>query len=268
MSINHELYEDLAYCFDGTLEGLLTCIFESYARAENPSDVWSESMAAPRLLQRVSRIDTDPAKAERVYNGIVRRFGKRTFNAIKKASVSSDGNASTYAYKFVRYAIDEHGGKGRPLSNIAHPSVEPLIKVCRSVSNECEHMREFLRFQNVKADDIEFWFARINPKHAVVPLIMDHFIERFSIQAFLIYDETHGVCGKYDSADWCLIQIDDRSTFEGLVPESTSKEIEIQDAWRRFYRCVSIDERYNPELRRHFMPKRFWSNITELTDVL
>ena len=40
----------------------------------------------------------------------------------------------------------------------------------------------------------------------------------------------------------------------------------MQDAWRRFYRVLSIDERYHPELRRQFMPMRLWRNITEVRD--
>ena len=42
----------------------------------------------------------------------------------------------------------------------------------------------------------------------------------------------------------------------------------MQQAWRLFYRSVSIDARYNPELRTHFMPKRFWKNLTEVQEVL
>ena len=29
---------------------------------------------------------------------------------------------------------------------------------------------------------------------------------------------------------------------------------------------VAIPARYHPELRRHFMPKRFWKNILEVRD--
>ena len=259
-----EILEDLAYVYDGSLEGLLCAIFEAYARKENPSDVWPEAAAAPRLLQRVSRIDTDTDKAERVRRGLTSRWGRRCFSAIRKASVACGMDAGTAAYRFVRYAMDEHTGRRSPLSNIAHPAVEPLRSVCRSVSNECERMRQFVRFEHVCSGDAELWFSKVSPKHAVVPLIMGHFVERFSIQAFVIYDEAHGVCGIHDGRDWSLAMIDDKEAFEALIPERSSEESSIQDAWRRFYRAVSIDERYNPELRRHFMPKRLWANITEL----
>lgn len=38
----------------------------------------------------------------------------------------------------------------------------------------------------------------------------------------------------------------------------------MADAWCRFYRALSVNCRYNPELRRQLMPKRLWKNITEV----
>ena len=40
----------------------------------------------------------------------------------------------------------------------------------------------------------------------------------------------------------------------------------MSEAWRTFYKSVSIDARYHPELRRQFVPKRFWKNLTELQE--
>ena len=42
----------------------------------------------------------------------------------------------------------------------------------------------------------------------------------------------------------------------------------MKDAWKRFYRTIAVESRYNPELRRQFMPKRLWKNITELQEDL
>jgi hypothetical protein len=52
------------------------------------------------------------------------------------------------------------------------------------------------------------------------------------------------------------------------LPKQTENEKLMQEAWRAFYDAVSIDDRYNPELRRSFMPMRFWDNITEVKPLL
>lgn len=304
-----EIYDEIAYVYDGSLEGLLTSIYESYRCHEKPADVVSQSLLQPRLSQRVINIVTDIDIAWRVRKGIIKKGGWSAFNAIRKASCSSQANAGSIAFIFARYVMDEHTGKRRPFSNISHPSVAPIFNLCRSIDNECEHMRQFIRFRHLKGpsgtdrsktlpsphaskdsmasaspkpdqynkntqpndntslisfeDDYDIWFARCNPRDSVIPLIMDHFVERFNIQPFIIHDEAHDICGVYDGEGWYLVKTD-RGGFDLKVPDQSSDESTMQDAWRRFYNAVSIDSRYHPELRRHFMPKRLWRNITEV----
>ena len=63
-------------------------------------------------------------------------------------------------------------------------------------------MRQFVRFQHLAGEGADVWFARVNPKASVVPLIMDHFVERLGVQPFIIYDEVHHLAGVYDGGDW------------------------------------------------------------------
>lgn len=257
-----ELYDDVAYVYDGSLEGLLSAIFCAYAHHEDPCDVVVEGAFQPRLSQRISRIETDVHAAHRVRAGIQRTCGRQAFRSVLKASLSGDEQAGTVAYRFVRYAMDE-GGKSA-VSNIAHPSVAPMHAIVRSVNQECEHIRQFARFSHLKGNDMDLWFARIRPRDNVIPLVMEHFVARFNIQPFLLYDEGRRLVGVYDGTSWYQAMPDadlflDRECM-------SSEEPLMQDAWRRFYRVLSVEARYNPELRRQLMPKRFWSNLTEMQE--
>ncbi len=156
--------------------------------------------------------------------------------------------------------------RGRAFSDITHPAVERLFRISRSVGQECEHMRQFVRFQHLAGEGADVWFARVNPKASVVPLIMDHFVERLSVQPFIIYDEVHHIAGVYDGGDWYLVNTEGAGDLERALPDRTADEAPHEQAWRTFYDSVSIDARYNPELRRQFMPKRFWKNLTELQE--
>ena len=55
---------------------------------------------------------------------------------------------------------------------------------------------------------------------------------------------------------------------EPMLPDRAADEATMQHAWRRFYRAVSVESRYNPELRQRLMPKRFWRNLTEMQEEL
>lgn len=292
-----EAFDEVAYIYDGSPEGLLCAIFEAYARRESPTDVWACDLAEPKLLQRTSIIETNPSVADRVKRGLIRKCGYPSYRAVLKAALAYTPDAATAAYRFIRYAMDQHTGSLSPLSNISHPAVEPIRKICKSVDNECERMLQFARFEHLKSipsskditkagsqgkpsetrsiateedsassNGADFWLARINPKHSVVPLIMNYFVERFSIQAFVIYDEAHGICGVFNGNRWNLVKIDDPLLFESLLPGKADEEQRMQNAWRLFYQTISILERYNPELRLQFMPKRLWRNITEMQE--
>lgn len=266
MTASIEIFDEVAYVYDGSLEGLLSAIFEAYANHEHPGEVVSCKMHQPRLGQRTHRVETDLSHAIRVRKGVAAKGGRAAYDALRKASCSSRADAGWAAYQFVRYVMDEHSGKARPLSNLAHEKVAPIAAICRSVGNECEHMRQFVRFEHLSGGGTDFWFAKCNPRDSVVPLVMPHFVERFNVQPFMIFDEAHLVAGVYDGSGWRLVDASEAGPDGLRLPDRSAEEATMQNAWRHFYKCVAVDARYNPELRRHFMPKRLWRNLTEMQE--
>lgn len=271
---------DIAYAYDGSLEGLLCAIFATYANRENPSDVAQANDLQARLGQTVRDIETDTGIAVRVQRGICRTCGPIVFDAVKSASLSDDPAAGTIIYRFVRHGMSAHkphdctgcsrkahcGGlctrnrKDGVINDLAHPAVAPFHELNRAVYNERHRMMQFLRFEHLENN---VWFARCNPKASVVPLLMDWFAGRFNTQPFMIYDEVHRIAGVYGGGDWHLVKTDNLT-----VPERSAEERAMQAAWKRFYDTVAVESRYNPELRRQFMPKRFWKNITEMKETI
>ena len=273
----------VAYCYDGSLEGLLTAIFKAYEYRENPEDVMRASQLLPRLGQTVRDIETEVELALRVQKGIRRTGGQATFDAVMRASLSDDPATGTIVYRFVRFAMAQvrphdctgcrkratcpgpgagarcSGKNARSvLNDLAHPAVAPLDRLARAVGNERHRMLQFLRFEHLENG---VWFAQCNPSAAVVPLIMDWFSGRFNTQPFIIFDENHHMAGVYEGRTWYLVD-----TNEVTLPGRASDEKLMQTAWKRFYDTVAVEARYNPELRRQFMPKRLWKNIVEMQE--
>ncbi|HIW76926.1 MAG TPA: TIGR03915 family putative DNA repair protein [Candidatus Gordonibacter avicola] len=281
---------DVAYVHDGSLEGLLSAVFEAYARHEDPQDIVRDGQLQPRLGQTVRFIETDMERALRVQRGVKRAGGHGAYDAVVRASLSDDPEAGTIVYRFIRYAmaanrphdctgcrkrrscagpVDSGGpasvgctGKasGSVLGDLAHPAVAPLHRLVRAVGNERHRMIQFLRFEHLENG---VWLARCNPSASVVPLLMDYFSARFNIQPFIIYDEVHNLAGVYEGREWYLVRTDQLN-----VPDRAADEQLMQAAWKRFYRTVAVEARYNPELRRQFMPKRLWKNIVEMHEDL
>ena len=251
-------FEDMAYLYDGTLEGLLTAVFESYARHEIVRDIVPENRYEPRLGQFSHVVETDFQKADRVREGVTRAVGPLAFTAIMKASTCEDYDMGIKVHRFIRYAMarPEQLRSSPILGELANPVVDDLVKLVKHAGNESERIRQFARFSHLENG---VWFARVRPNASVVPLVMGHFAARFNIQPFILYDERHDVAGVYDGHGWKLVRGEVVN-----VPNATDHDILMQEAWKRFYDSVSIDARYNPELRRQFLPVRWWGTLTEM----
>jgi len=267
---------ETAFVYDGTLEGLLTAIFRAYSKRIEPTDIVLAENLQPRLGQEVIEIETKVEEAVRVQKGICNHCGPIVFEAVRNTSLSDDPAIGNIIFQFIRYAIEKnrpHNCSGCPqkmecggvctrtrsrsaLNEITHPKVAPFVAANRAVYNERHRIMQFLRFEHLEGD---LWFAKCNPKASVVPLVMDWFSARFNTQAFMIFDEVHHIAGIYEGKKWYLVK-----TESITLPEKAQDEAVMNLAWKRFYKTISIESRYNPELRRQFMPKRFWKNITEM----
>lgn len=250
--------EDVAYLHDGTLEGLLSAVFMAYERHEDPRDIVPESAYAARLGQSSLYVETDFERATRVRRGIERAAGRYAFGAVMRASTCDDCDTGAIVLRFVRYVMARpQEQRSHPvMDELANPVVTDLVRLARRAVNECEKMRQFVRFNQLENG---LWLARVNPSGNVVPLVMGHFAGRFNDQPFIIYDETHHIAGIYDGNRWELA----RGTLADM-PNATTHDHDMQEAWKRFYDTLAVDARYNPELRRHFMPVRFWKDLTEM----
>ncbi len=240
------------------------------------TDIANGAYVQPRLGQQLVVVPTDMDAALRVRRSIIASCGDAVWRAVMAASASNNPETGTIVYRFVRYCLANGASSTcrgcaskahctRPCTNprangvlaeLANPQVAALTALQRQVGNEIERMRQFVRFQHVEGD---LWFAVCNPSCNVVPFIMGWFCKRFNTQRFAIYDEVHHIAGISEGGKWQLVATDSIEP-----PPASNDEAAYAQAWKRFYRALSLDERYNPELRRSFMPKRLWHNITEL----
>ena len=246
-----EPLQHVAYLHDGSLEGLLCCIFEAYVQREVPEDIVRERDYQPRFEQSSFFVQSDFNRALRVRRGIEREAGSQAFGAVVRAAANDDPCAGVVVYRFVRYVMDKRTGRDKRrnvLNDLANPVVGDLLAL----------ERQFVRFSHLENG---VWFARCCPNANVVPLVMNHFAARFNIQPFIIYDENHHVAGVYDGEDWSLVADDVIN-----VPSRTADDAFIEKLWQRFYDSLSIEARYNPELRRHFIPARLARALPEMEE--
>lgn len=244
---------NLMLCHDGSLEGFFSCVFDAYALRSYPRDIVEERLAEPRLGEEVRVVPTDVSHALRVRDGLVRRAGIRAYRRVRTAFLSDREGREAVLFDYIVRGV-ELGGDA--LEDLTCPCVEGVRELDVSVMNEREKMLQFLRFEELEGG---VYLARIHPKANVIPIMMRHFVERFSTQPFVIYDEGHGLAGVWDGKRQSFVVTDGLS-----VPDPAKEEREYQRLWKVFYDSVSNEQRFNPDLRRSLMPKRFWRDLPEM----
>lgn len=243
---------NLVYIYDGTLEGFLCCVYESYARREIPRDICTEGSQIP-LCEEPEWIRTDFGHADKVYVSLDRRICLKAQDFIKKAFLTSIPGREVLMYRFIR----EGYRYGRAIfDRLTDDTVDRLTKAVLNLDREAANFTGFVRFASCDGVLV----SCISPKNRVLPLISDHFADRFPDETFMIYDKTHKMAVVHKPEGTLLTSVDKLT-----LPPIDDAEKAYQALWRCFQHTVAIEERRNPRCQMNHMPKRFWEDMTEFT---
>ena len=239
---------DVVYQYDGTLEGFLCCVYDSYVYKESP--VGFSADEGFLSLYEVRTVATDREHGKRVYQGLVKRSAKAA-NVLRRAFLTCMEDKELCLYAFVRRVFQEGGGFMRDLSD---PVCYPLHRAIRHMNGELEKLRGFVRFSDYNG----VLGAVIEPKNRVLPLLRHHFCGRYANEAFFIFDRTHREVLLYAKG---VSRIAPLEHLELAAPNDT--EIQYRRLWKTFFETVAIQERKNPRCQNTFLPKRYRGVMTE-----
>lgn len=242
-------WPEVVYEYDGSFDGLLCCIYESYTKKELPAAFFRFGELEPSLYA-IRSVPTDAAHARRVYEGF-RRFSPRVGPFLSRAFLTCLADRELAIYRFAAKLYRE----GAPLLLRLHDEAyAPLRRAVRQLNGEVEQYRGFVRFSDLGG----VLAAEIEPKNRVLPLLRDHFCQRCRGETFFLYDRTHREALFYTGGRSAIVPLED---FQMAPPDETERA--YRRLWRCFYDTIAIRERENPKLRMTHMPKRYWAMMTE-----
>jgi len=253
---------DVCYQYDGSFYGMLSCVFESFEKKEIPLQVTCDDFS----LFNIKYIQTDEIKAERILASIPQKINRRTLDYVKcsyLANIKAKEIALIHflreGYKRGKRYIDVINTGFSPSRTIVAGALENdfAAKIQKGVdllALEAHRFVQFIRFSDVGGALVGI----IEPEHNVLPLMVEHFTDRYPNENFLIYDKNR---------QFGLIYTDRQVRIEHLesyqLPALSQEEKNYQNLWRLFYDTVAIKERRNERCRMNFMPKKYWKNMTE-----
>ena len=190
---------DVVYLYDGSFEGFLCCVFESFAQHELPFAVWTPERETATLYP-VKEIPTDHAKARRVFASFRAKLGEETESLVTRDFLSGWEDKELRLIRFLHLAFALGPGT---VKRRGHPEVAPLYQMKQSLDWEVDKFQGFVRFQEHEG----MLGAVIHPKNYILPLLRGHFCARFPEENFLIYDAVHQAVLLYQNHKAQLLEL-------------------------------------------------------------
>ena len=224
----------------------------------------AEGDALPLFCDHTYQVTTSEEKAQRVWAGLEKRLSREAIKLISVSWLSEQRELNNPLFQYI-YKVFKQGDISK---NFADPDVLAVTNIARRVLHEQLRMKQFIRFQKAKDGT---YLAVVAPDHNVLPIITDHFQDRFNDQPWLIYDAKRHYGYYYDGkTDAIHITFENEAAVpfdlrNGKLNDDVISHDDqlLQDLWRTYFKAICIKERMNPRKQLQDMPRRYWKYMTE-----
>ena len=223
---------NIIYLYDGTFEGLLTAVFESFELHLFPCSIESTENGQQSLGAEYIHTNTDATKSERVLNRVLSDSGDRPLFDLYRCFLSNTPDKEMHIFNYIRACMKF---KKSVNSRLTVECVNKVVSASQAVGSEAHLYTGFVRFSELENG---VYYSRIEP--------------------FIIHDTARNQCLVYNGKT-CLIH-------EGVdipILHLSDSESEYRKMWKNFYDTIEIKERHNERCRMTHMPKRYWKFMTE-----
>lgn len=238
------------YLYDGTFEGLMTCIFYHY-KNEEAAGIYNVSSYQQSIINRCETIATDIEKARIVSDAINKKISSEAYIDVYYCYLSNYEYKENTILDFLIFAFKY----GRNTMNFySQEKVLPINEVSLKVSREVHKFLGLLRFSDIDG----ILYSKFSPDNDIIILLIDHFADRYKFEKLIIYDEKRNKAAVYGDNAW---EIKENINIEEF--EYSKNEKMIHSLWKQYFTDLAIKERTNINLQFQFVPARYRKNMAE-----
>ena len=257
------------YVCEDSLTGIFSGIYEVWKRKMTAEEAGLEvgDSFERRLFCEYIFCKAEERKVLAVIRMIQKNLGVDVYEKISYALLSADRRKADMVFRAMLEA-KKLSRKDRLMEHLGNEAVRAVFGMYRQVANEAHHYKGFVRFRELKNKTL---FAKIEPKHAVLPCIAEHFADRFPQENWVIYDKTHEVFlihekGKrYYFLQQYMCMKGDSGSDQNIAGGFSEEEMDYEALWKGFVQSISVAERENRALQNQNLPLRFRTNLVEFS---
>lgn len=237
------------YHYDGSFDGFLSCVFDSYAHREIPAGFSSGEDDVYTLFDSRT-VPTDRDHAARVLRKVT-ALSPEAGLLLRRGFLTCLPEKELHLFRLIAKLLREGPGFLRDRSD---ETLFPVIRAVQHLNGEVHLLKGFVRFSDLGG----VLGGEIEPKNRVLPLLGGHFAARFHNERFFLYDRIHKEALFHVPGQTVIRPL---TAFQMALPDEVEARYRL--LWKRFYDTIAIKERENPRLRMSNMPKRYWNTMTE-----
>lgn len=284
------------YLYDGTFNGLLTCIWHHYYN-DKAKGIFVCDDYQWDMLTAAESVETDDRKALKVYKAVKEKMSYTDLERIYRVLMSCRDEKEMIILRYL-----ELGFKTGPAVSMLHgdPAVHAAQSAETDIANEIHRLKGLIRFRDLNftyngsdicyagpdpaevpsedtgsipylpsrehpgtgaAGDIHIFYSDIEPKNDLIEFLAPHFCSRFREQSFIIHDVRRKKALFASKGSWYIGPLT-----RDQIPSPREDDMFFQKLWQGYFASIAIKERTNPRCQKNFMPMRYWKFLTELQD--
>lgn len=254
------------FLIEHNLDSVLSAVFDAFSLHLQPQALLGADDQLPLFTDQIHKVTTTPEKAQRVWTGLEKKLSPLGLRMITLSYQSEIHELDYHLFCFI-CKVFNYKGKLSLDHNFSDTDLLYIRNCCHKVTHEALRMKQFIRFQ--KAQDGTY-LAVVFPDHNVIPLVIDHFQDRFNDQPWLIFDSKRRYGYYYNGSESQVVTFPDDqelpfSLSDGKMREDIMDENEkiFQNLWKTYFKAICIKERMNPRKQLNDMPRRYWKYMTE-----
>lgn len=242
-------------------EGIFSAVYYAYEYKLNPNTtkIKTDEINNYELFAEYIDVKTDFEKAAKVDRTIAKRFDPISYSYLWYALYSQEKENADAIYHTIARGLAK-AYQGILVNYLQDPYVLAVSKMRQNVWCEAHHYMGFVRFRELKN---RILYSEIEPKNHVLPIIAEHFADRFPKENFIIKDKKREIYVIHEAGKKVVFHQEAGKGIEVSEEEYSREELEIQNLFRIFHKSIAIKERKNKELQRQLLPLRFRDNMVE-----
>lgn len=246
--------------YDGTFEGFISAVFDVYKMRISEVRIVKYNNETSMLFTQNIEVIFEETKFNRVKNKLVEYLGNSGFQSLWKVTLSELPEVEDILLGVIRYAFLK---KQNILGDFGNGYVLQLQEILKKIGREKHRMDAFIRF---KLANDGIYYATVEPDFDVIPLVCNHFKNRYADQQWVIYDIKRNYGFYYNLTTVQRVEIQEGANKSNKLLLEIGwheNEQDFQKLWKNYFNSTTIKSRKNKKLHLQYVPKRYWKYLIE-----